>query len=97
MAQPSSFVNTTRARITAILKSAEDAKALETEFNALGGVTFSNLFDFAGEGTPVSTYDMTQAEFNAALVVVGEFNTFMAGGAVSARATRAGDFYKAKV
>lgn len=95
MAQPSSFVNTTRSRNTAFIKLAEDMIALQAEFNADGGTAFTNLFDFAGENA--STYDMTQAEFNAMLTAIGEFITFFQGGAVSARAARTGDFYKGKV
>lgn len=95
MAQPSSFVNTARARTTAFLKLAEDMIALQTEFNALGGVAFSNLFDFSGENA--STYDMTQTEFNATLTALGEFITFFQGGSAPVRAARTGDLYKAKV
>jgi hypothetical protein len=94
MAQASSFVNTSRARVTAFLKVMEDMVALQAEFNADGGVTFTNTFDFNGENS--STYDMTQAEYNNMLVAIGELITFFQGGSASARATRTADFYKGK-
>lgn len=95
MAQVSSFVNTARARVSAFLKAKEDMEALQREFNADGGVTFTNTFDFSAENS--STYDMTQAEFNSMLTVIGEFITFVQGGSAPVRATREADFYKGKV
>jgi hypothetical protein len=101
MAQVGSFIGTTRSRITAIIRALEDAKSLQAEFNALGGVTFTNTYDFGGEtpaggGSP-STYDMTQADFIAGLVALGRLITAFDGGAVTASASALGDLYKAKV
>ena len=95
MALPSAFINTSRARATAFLNVAEDMVSLQAEFNAVGGTAFTNTFDFAGEGT--STYDMTQAEYNAMLIAIGEFITFYQGGSASVHAARTGDFYKGKL
>jgi hypothetical protein len=95
MAQASSFIGTTRSRITAIIRAMEDAKSLQSEFNAVGGTAFTNTYDFGGENA--STYDLTQAEFNAALTALGRLITAFEGGAVSASAPALGDLYKAKV
>jgi hypothetical protein len=95
MAQVSSFVNRSRARMSAFLELMEDMVALQLEFNALGGVTFTNTFDFAGENA--STYDMTQAEYTAMLTAIGEFITVYQGGTAPVRAARTGDMYKGKV
>lgn len=94
MAQVGSFIGTTRNRIAAIIRALEDAKSLQSEFNAIGGVTFTNTFDFGGENA--STYDMTQVEFNAALVALGRLITAFDGGAVASSASALGDLYKAK-
>lgn len=95
MAQVGAFVGTTRSRITAFLRAMEDIVSLQAEFNADGGVAFSNLFDFLGENA--STYDLTQAEFTAALTALGQLITVYQGGAVSADANRPAALYKAKV
>lgn len=94
MANPAAFINTARSRVTRYLKDMEDMKALQTEFNAMGGTTFTNLFDFNGENA--STYDITQAEFNAMLTAIGQLITVFDGGSITASATRQGDLYKAK-
>jgi hypothetical protein len=100
MAVPSSFVNTCRARTTAYLKVMEDMLALQTEFVALGGQTFTNTFHFAGEDTGggvFSTYDLTQTEFNDALTALGEvINAFRGTVQVNTSATRTGALYKLK-
>jgi hypothetical protein len=95
MAQVSSFVNTSRSRLTAYLKVMEDMVSLQTEFNALGGVTFTNTFDFNAENA--STYDMTQAEYTAMLTALGQVITVYQGGAASLDATRPAALYKGKV
>lgn len=95
MAQASSFINTSRARTTAFLKLMEDILALQLEFNADGGATFTNTFDFNGENA--STYDMSQTEYLAMLTTLGEFITVFNGGAVGVNANRQRDLYKGKV
>lgn len=95
MALPSSFVNTTRSRVTAFLKIMEDMVSLQTEFNALGGTAFTNLFDFSGENA--STYDMTEAEFNAMLSAIGQVITVYQNGSITTNANRQRDLYRGKV
>lgn len=95
MAQVSSFVNTSRARLTAYLKAMEDMVSLQTEFNALGGTAFTNLFDFNGENA--STYDLTQTEYNAMLTALGQVITVYQGGSAPIDATRPTALYKGKV
>jgi hypothetical protein len=95
MAQASSFIGSSRARITAIIRAMEDAISLQSEFNAIGGTALTNTFDFGGENA--STYDLDQASYNASLVALGRLITAFNGGAVSASASALGDLYKAKV
>jgi hypothetical protein len=95
MAQVSAFVGTTRNRITAYLKAMEDIVNLQAEFNALGGTSFTDTFDFGGENA--SSYDVTQAEFVSGLVAVGQIITAFQNGAVAANANRQRDLYKLKV
>jgi len=95
MANVASFVNTTRSRVTAYLKAMEDIVALQGEFNADGGFTFTDTFDFSGENA--STYDMTQTEFHNMVAAVGQLITVFQGGAVTADATRPAALYKAKL
>jgi len=95
MAQASSFINTSRNRVTAFLKAMEDMVSLQTEFNSLGGTTFTNGFDFNGENS--STYDMTQAEYNSMLTAIGEVISVYQGGSASVNAARTGALYKGKV
>jgi hypothetical protein len=95
MALPSSFINTSRARTTAFLVAMEDIVALRGEYLSLGGATFTSQFDFAGENT--STYDMTEAQYNAMLAALDQFVTAFNGGTIPASATRQGDLYKGKV
>jgi hypothetical protein len=95
MALPSSFINTSRARTTAFLVAMEDIVALRTEYISLGGAAFTNTFEFAGEGT--STYDMTEAQYNAMLAALDQFVTAFNGGTIGASASRQGDLYKGKI
>lgn len=95
MAQVSSFVNTTRNRVTAFLKAMEDIIAVQTEFTALGGTGFTNTFDFGGENA--STYDMTETEFNAMLTALGQIITAYQNGSLTANANRQRDLYRGKV
>jgi len=94
MALPTSFINTSRSRVSAFLKALEDLKSLQDEFTALGGTTFTNGFDFSGENA--SAYDLTQAEYNTGLAAISEVITAANGGAVSANAARLGAIYKIK-
>jgi len=95
MALPVVFINTSRARISAFLKAYEDLKSLSGEFVAIGGTTFTNGFDFNGENA--STYDITQAEYNAALTAASRAITAIDGASVTASATALGDLYKIKI
>jgi hypothetical protein len=94
MALPDPFIIKSRARITAFLLAFEDMVSLQNEFNAIGGVTFTNLFNFNGENA--SVYDITQGEYNAALTALGRIITAAQGTAVTSSATALGDLYKAK-
>jgi hypothetical protein len=95
MAQPIAFINTSRGRVGTFLKAYEDLKSLSDEFTAVGGTTFTNAFEFSGEGT--STYDLTQQEYNAGLAAVGRAISAIDGGAVTAGAAALGDLYKLKL
>ena len=95
MAQVGSFIGTSRNRMTAIIRAMEDAISLQAEFTAVGGVGFTNSFDFSGENA--STYDLTQTEYNAALTALGRLITAFNGGSVTTSASALGDLYKAKV
>lgn len=93
MAQPSTFRENSRSRLSAFLKIAEDMVSLQTEFNALGGTGYIPV-----QTDPIWTgYDMTRTEYLAMLTALGQFITLYQGGSVGADATRPTALYKGKV
>jgi len=90
---PSSFREVSRARCTTFLKALEDMKALQLEFNALGGASY-----IPADADPIWTgYDMTRSQYLAMLTAMGQMLTAFDGTTLSASSTRQGDLYKGKV
>lgn len=93
MAQPATFRENSRARLTAGLKAMEDLVSLQTEFNAIGGAGF-----IPPQTDPIwNGYDLTRTQYIAALTALGQFITVYQGGSATADATRPTALYLAKV